>query len=98
MTTGHLENSFCPPLPNPCLQNFLLQVSYKRAQGWCHSKNNIPYYECSAKDNINVEQAFQTVAKQALMQESEVGLYDDFPDRIDLKNTDQKPKQSDCAC
>nr|CAB3265382.1 ras-related protein Rab-7a-like [Phallusia mammillata] len=73
-------------------------VSHKRAQGWCHSKNNIPYYECSAKDNINVEQAFQTVAKQALMQESEVGLYDDFPERIDLKNTDQKPKQSDCAC
>jgi len=73
-------------------------VSYKRAQGWCHSKNNIPYYECSAKDNINVEQAFQTVAKQALLQETDVELYDQFPPPIDLKNQDQQAKSSDCGC
>ncbi|XP_076807493.1 ras-related protein Rab-7a-like [Clavelina lepadiformis] len=73
-------------------------VSYKRAQGWCHTKNDIPYFECSAKDNINVEQAFQTVAKQALLQEADVELFpDQFPDRIDLKSNDNKPK-SDCAC
>uniref|UniRef100_H2ZN47 Ras-related protein Rab-7a n=2 Tax=Ciona savignyi TaxID=51511 RepID=H2ZN47_CIOSA len=73
-------------------------VSYKRAQGWCHSKSDIPYFECSAKDNINVEQAFQTVAKQALMQESDAELFNEFPDRIDLKNNEAKPKGGDCAC
>nr|XP_009862377.1 ras-related protein rab7-like [Ciona intestinalis]XP_026691338.1 ras-related protein rab7-like [Ciona intestinalis] len=73
-------------------------VSYKRAQGWCHSKNDIPYFECSAKDNINVEQAFQTVAKQALMQESDAELFNEFPDRIDLKNNESKPKSGDCSC
>jgi len=77
---------------------FCSKVSYKRAQGWCHSKNNIPYYECSAKDNINVEQAFQTVAKQALLQETDVELYDQFPPPIDLKNQDQQAKSSDCGC
>jgi len=41
---------------------------------WCQSKGNIPYFETSAKENINVEQAFQTVAKMALQQESEVEL------------------------
>ena len=38
-------------------------VSSGRSQGWCHSKGDIPYFETSAKEAINVEQAFQTVAK-----------------------------------
>ena len=71
----------------------------KRAQGWCHSKNEIPYFECSAKDNINVEQAFQTVAKHALLQETDVELYKDFPDKIDLNNTETSSSSGgDCAC
>ena len=43
-------------------------VSTKRAQQWCHTKNEIPYFETSAKEAINVEQAFQTIAKNALAQ------------------------------
>ncbi len=41
---------------------------------WCQSKGNIPYFETSAKEAINVEQAFQTIAKNALQQEAEVEL------------------------
>jgi len=52
-----------------------LQVFQKRALTWCQSKGNIPYFETSAKENINVEQAFQTVAKNALSQESEADMY-----------------------
>lgn len=52
----------------------MFQVSSKRAQQWCQSKNNIPYFETSAKEAINVEQAFQTIAKNALAQESEVSV------------------------
>lgn len=73
------------------------QVSAKRAQGWCQSKNNIPYFETSAKEAINVEQAFQTIAKNALAQETEVELYNDFPDQIKLDNNPNKP-QGGCAC
>lgn len=50
------------------------QVSAKRAQQWCQSKNDIPYFETSAKEGINVEKAFQTIAKNALAQESEVSV------------------------
>lgn len=46
------------------------QVTTKRAQAWCQSKNNIPYFETSAKEAINVEQAFQTIARNALKQVS----------------------------
>ena len=48
-------------------------MATKRAQAWCYSKNNIPYFETSAKEAINVEQAFQTIARNALKQ---VGLQD----------------------
>ena len=42
---------------------------------WCQSKGNIPYFETSAKEAINVEQAFQTIAKNAMSQEEEPELY-----------------------
>ncbi|RSH81451.1 hypothetical protein EHS25_006808 [Saitozyma podzolica] len=53
------------------------------------AKGNIPYFETSAKEAINVEQAFQTIAKNALAQEAETELYADYPDpiRIDSENS-----------
>ena len=72
-------------------------MNAKRAQSWCHSNNDIPYFETSAKEAINVEQAFQTIAKNALAQETEVELYNDFPDQIKLSG-DNKQKSNDCAC
>lgn len=50
------------------IRSFVFQVTTKRAQAWCQSKNNIPYFETSAKEAINVEQAFQTIARNALKQ------------------------------
>ncbi|EZF25030.1 hypothetical protein H112_02563 [Trichophyton rubrum D6] len=34
-------------------------ISSKRASTYCQSKGNIPYFETSAKEAINVEQAFE---------------------------------------
>ncbi len=81
-------------------QSFLrFQVSTKRAQSWCHSKGDIPYFETSAKEAINVEQAFQTVAKNALAQETDVDMYNDFPDQIRLNQNDQNQQQKEgCGC
>lgn len=75
------------------------QVATKRAQAWCYSKNNIPYFETSAKEAINVEQAFQTIARNALKQETEVELYNEFPEPIKLdKNDRAKPSAESCSC
>ncbi|XP_040214893.1 ras-related protein Rab-7a [Lithobates pipiens] len=75
------------------------QVTTKRSQVWCHSKNNIPYFETSAKEAINVEQAFQTIARNALKQETEVELYNEFPEPIKLdKNDRAKGSAETCSC
>ena len=76
------------------------QVSTRRAQQWCQSKNDMPYYETSAKDGLNVELAFQTIAKNALAQEAEVELYNEFPDQIRL-NTERNNRPGNaenCQC
>uniref|UniRef100_A0A3B3QYH7 RAB7A, member RAS onco family n=1 Tax=Paramormyrops kingsleyae TaxID=1676925 RepID=A0A3B3QYH7_9TELE len=76
-----------------------MQVTTKRAQAWCQSKNNIPYFETSAKEAINVDQAFQTIARNALKQETEVELYNEFPEPIKLdKNDRTKASAETCSC
>jgi Ras-related protein Rab-7A len=70
-------------------------VSQKRSLAWCQAKGNIPYFETSAKEAINVEQAFQVIARNALKQESEDDIY--LPDTIDV--TEQKSTSaSGCSC
>jgi len=46
------------------------QVNLSRAQQWCQSKGEIPHYETSAKEAVNVDQAFHTIARNALAQEA----------------------------
>ncbi|ELR23891.1 rasrelated protein Rab-7, putative [Acanthamoeba castellanii str. Neff] len=70
-------------------------VSQKRAQTWCQSKGNIPYFETSAKEAINVEQAFQTIAKNAMKEEEDVDLAG-ITDAIQLDKSE--PSQSGCSC
>lgn len=65
------------------------------------SKNDIPYFETSAKEAINVEQAFQTIAKNALAQETEESFADQFPDQIRLGNQNNdsgRNSQDACGC
>ncbi|KAJ4966613.1 hypothetical protein NE237_018462 [Protea cynaroides] len=57
-------------------------VSEKKARAWCASKGNIPYFETSAKEGSNVEEAFQCIAKNALKSGEDEEIY--LPDTIDV--------------
>ncbi|OAL71157.1 GTP-binding protein ypt7 [Trichophyton violaceum] len=70
-------------------------ISSKRASTYCQSKGNIPYFETSAKEAINVEQAFEVIAKSALMQEESEEFNGDFDDVINVNNDSDRDA---CAC
>jgi len=72
------------------------QVSTSKAKNWCQSKGDIPYFETSAKEALNVEQAFYTIAKNALAQESQQKPIF-IPDTLDLKQQDNKEAKGGCC-
>jgi len=73
-------------------------VSTKRAQQWCENKNNIPHFEVSAKESINVEDAFQKIARAALERDSEMQDFPEFPDQIHLNQSRNQQDRSRGGC
>ena len=71
-------------------------ISQKRAQAYCQAKGGVPYFETSAKEAVNVEAAFEVIAKNALAQEATEDYGADFSDPINLSLTDSR--QGGCAC
>ncbi|KAI9729127.1 MAG: hypothetical protein M1828_000212 [Chrysothrix sp. TS-e1954] len=70
-------------------------VPAKHAKAFCSSKGDLPYFETSAKDALNVEQAFETIARQALAQEDQTDFGNGFPDTIPIS---QQEERDGCAC
>mmetsp|Transcript_1261 Transcript_1261/g.2809 ORF Transcript_1261/g.2809 Transcript_1261/m.2809 type:complete len:183 (-) Transcript_1261:874-1422(-) len=70
-------------------------VSKKKATGWGASKGDVPYYETSAKEDINIDAAFQCIAKNALKNEVEEEIY--IPDTIDVNTKATANKSSSCC-
>uniref|UniRef100_A0A8C0IKW6 RAB7B, member RAS onco family n=1 Tax=Chelonoidis abingdonii TaxID=106734 RepID=A0A8C0IKW6_CHEAB len=68
-----------------------LQVSKETASFWCKEKD-IPYFEVSAKNDINVVQAFETLTRQALLRYQEM-LENYLTDSIKLTPDDQSKKK-----
>lgn len=70
-------------------------VTEKAAKTWCESKGAIPYFETSAKEDYNVEAAFQCIAQTALQNEVEEEIY--LPDTIDVNATAQSRSNASCC-
>ena len=61
-------------------------------------KSNAPYFETSAKEGINVEQAFESVVRIALEREKDVDQQTDFPAPIIIPENGQPTQPSRCPC
>ena len=62
---------------------------------FCESKGGIPYFETSAKEALNVEQAFEVIARQALEQETSEEFNGDYDVPVDIH---MDSEQDGCAC
>ncbi|GAV60821.1 Ras domain-containing protein, partial [Cephalotus follicularis] len=50
-------------------------VSERQAREWCAYRGNMPYFETSAKEGYNVDEAFLAIAKTGLAIEHEQDIY-----------------------
>eukprot|EP01116_Phalansterium_solitarium_P024636 TRINITY_DN907_c0_g1_i1.p1 TRINITY_DN907_c0_g1~~TRINITY_DN907_c0_g1_i1.p1 ORF type:complete len:220 (-),score=34.69 TRINITY_DN907_c0_g1_i1:346-1005(-) len=76
-------------------------VSKKMAQDWCQTNGQVPYIETSAKDAVNVDEAFGIVADAAMAHHVESPVTIDHL-RVDLgarpKRTGVQALIDRCAC
>jgi len=73
-------------------------VTQKRAQAWCQANGNIPYFETSAKEAINVAQAFQTIAKNALANDNSFNDDPLITQTVTLPTDPSKQQNKDAGC
>jgi len=64
-------------------------VPQKRALAWCQENGNLPYFSTSAKDGVNVEQAFLAIVRNSLKRVNEDMDEEFFPQPVSLP----EPKQ-----
>ena len=57
-------------LCNKCDKVTDRKVQVSKIKQYCESKSNMPYFETSAKDGTNVENAFEEIAKLILNREA----------------------------
>jgi Ras-related protein Rab-7A len=83
-------------MPLDCCLQQKQQVSPAKAKAWCASKGDTPMFETSAKEALNVEQAFHIIAKNALAQDAQnKPIF--IPDPLDLKTDTSKQKSGGCC-
>ncbi|CAI9109195.1 OLC1v1008970C1 [Oldenlandia corymbosa var. corymbosa] len=84
-------------------------ISEKVVREWCASRGNIPYFETSAKENVNVDYAFISIARiaHAYNHEHEQDIWPPFeeaPSHCDLQRVPEsfsgieQTQRGGCAC
>ena len=81
---------------NKCDMQNEMKVDNEEIQNYCKEHNDMPYFMCSAKDNINLEQAFNKVVDLSLEKQKNEGDY--VPNVPNLKIKQQEPKKKKGCC
>ncbi|XP_041360155.1 ras-related protein Rab-9A-like [Gigantopelta aegis] len=65
------------------------------AKSWCAANGNMPYFETSAKDSLNVDRAFKAAVQRLLELEDQIDIR---PSRGNTVNLRKKSKTSSGCC
>mmetsp|Transcript_16694 Transcript_16694/g.16611 ORF Transcript_16694/g.16611 Transcript_16694/m.16611 type:complete len:205 (-) Transcript_16694:31-645(-) len=71
------------------------KVANAKASQWCRDNGNMPFFETSAKDAINVDEAFQSIARNAL---SQVKEEEEYKPTINLTGGKKDKGQKKACC
>eukprot|EP00118_Oscarella_pearsei_P025409 m.308134 g.308134 ORF g.308134 m.308134 type:complete len:203 (+) comp43435_c0_seq1:132-740(+) len=71
------------------------QVSQEEAAVWCRQNHSSPYFETSAKDAINVDDAFRMAVKLLVKNQQHLDVKGGFSDTVNL---DRKDSNHPCPC
>lgn len=83
-------------LGNKCDLESQRMVQTKKSKAWCDSKGSMLFYESSAKENTNVEQAFLEIARAALQRDP---IEDEqITSTVDLAQDTGETKKSGGCC
>ncbi|XP_002737937.1 ras-related protein Rab-9A-like [Saccoglossus kowalevskii] len=72
------------------------QVTADEAKLWCEANGRSPYYETSAKDAINVDEAFTAAVKLLLKMEERVEMRSGYTDTVNLHKN--RSRKDHCQC
>ena len=73
-----------------------IKVNNEEIEAYCKEHNNMPYFATSAKDDINLEEAFTKVADMAFIRNTQ-NEQTFIPDTKFLKISKQEPKKKKCC-
>ena len=81
---------------NKCDLKDDIKVTNEEIEAYCKEHNNMPYFAASAKEDINLEEAFNKVADMAFIRNTK--NEDSFvPDTKFLKISQEQPKKKKCC-
>ena len=83
-------------IANKCDNIAERKVKIEMIKQYCEIKNII-FFEASAKDSTNVKNAFEEVAKLALNRNIKEEDIIFIPDKVELKNINQRTIQTNCC-
>merc|ERR1711916_23072 len=87
-------------LGNKCDLEDSREVSREEAQAWCDANGALQLFETSAKEAVNVDTAFITAARRAVLREKELKggeVTNDFADTVNLNETSADGAKGCCG-